>query len=268
MRTSERDAVCWWTIIALCVSVLEKHSRSRWSLKVNNVYLLVDVDIFYQLIMEDFKARLQKLKEQRKQVSHSNFKEVLEENERAKRPANWDKRLERNQKKIREEELRQKLEESGKSYELVKSLETQADEAEKWDRIKASKKKEDPGFIDFEAATKRQYGRLVKQLRPDHEEYNSIKEKVGEDVFYLKDKEAVPKSALTIDSQQGIERMVEDVNKQIEVRSKRSRRRRFDDDADVDYINERNMRFNKKLERFYGNYTEEIKQNFERGTAL
>lgn len=218
--------------------------------------------------MEDFKAKLKRLKEQRKQVSHSNFKEVLEENECAKRPANWDKRLERNQKKIQEEELRQKAEESGKNYELIKSLDTQADEVERWDRIKASKKRGDPGFIDFEAATKRQYGRLVKQLKPDQEEYSAIKEKVGEDVFYLKDKDSVPKSSLTIDSQQGVERMVEDVNKQIEVRNKRSRRRRFDDDADVDYINERNMRFNKKLERFYGSYTEEIKQNFERGTAL
>ena len=26
--------------------------------------------------------------------------------------------------------------------------------------------------------------------------------------------------------------------------------------------------FNKKLERFYGDYTEEIKQNLERGTAV
>ena len=62
--------------------------------------------------------------------------------------------------------------------------------------------------------------------------------------------------------------MVEDTHKQIGIRSKRSRRRRFDDEADVDYINERNMKFNKKLERFYGSYTEEIKQNFERGTAM
>lgn len=40
------------------------------------------------------------------------------------------------------------------------------------------------------------------------------------------------------------------------------------DDADIDYINERNMNFNKKLERFYGQHTAEIKQNLERGTAV
>jgi pre-mRNA-splicing factor SYF2 len=47
-------------------------------------------------------------------------------------------------------------------------------------------------------------------------------------------------------------------------REKYNRRRRHNDDADIDYINERNMKFNNKLERFYGEYTSEIKQNLER----
>ena len=54
----------------------------------------------------------------------------------------------------------------------------------------------------------------------------------------------------------------------IQKREKFSRRRIHDDEADIDYINERNMKFNKKLERFYGQYTQEIKQNLERGTAV
>jgi len=62
--------------------------------------------------------------------------------------------------------------------------------------------------------------------------------------------------------------MAEDVIKQQEKREKYSRRRRHDPDADIDYINERNMKFNKKLERFYGSYTKEIKDNLERGTAV
>ena len=51
-------------------------------------------------------------------------------------------------------------------------------------------------------------------------------------------------------------------------REKYSRRRTHNDDADIDYINDRNMKFNNKLERFYGQYTTEIKQNLERGTAV
>lgn len=51
-------------------------------------------------------------------------------------------------------------------------------------------------------------------------------------------------------------------------RYKFSRRRTHNDEADIDYINERNMNFNKKLERFYGEHTTQIKQNLERGTAI
>ena len=47
-----------------------------------------------------------------------------------------------------------------------------------------------------------------------------------------------------------------------------SRKRVEKPDADIDYINKRNMRFNKRIERFYGKYTTEIKQNLERGTAV
>lgn len=54
----------------------------------------------------------------------------------------------------------------------------------------------------------------------------------------------------------------------IEKREKYSRRRPYNDDADIDYINERNAKFNQKAERFYGKYTAEIKQNLERGTAV
>ena len=51
-------------------------------------------------------------------------------------------------------------------------------------------------------------------------------------------------------------------------RSKYHRRRQHHEDADVDYINERNMKFNQKAERYYGQYTREIKDNLERGTAI
>ncbi len=70
------------------------------------------------------------------------------------------------------------------------------------------------------------------------------------------------------DSKEAVDKMVDDLEKQIDKRSKYSRRRAHDEDEDIDYINERNMKFNKKLERFYGKYTAEIKQNLERGTAV
>ena len=58
------------------------------------------------------------------------------------------------------------------------------------------------------------------------------------------------------------------LNFRIDKREKYSRRRAHLDEEDIDYINERNMKFNKKLARFYDPFTAEIKQNLERGTAI
>ena len=47
-----------------------------------------------------------------------------------------------------------------------------------------------------------------------------------------------------------------------------SRRRTTNKEADINFINERNEVFNKKLERNFGKSAAEIKANLERGTAL
>ena len=59
-----------------------------------------------------------------------------------------------------------------------------------------------------------------------------------------------------------------DLLKQIEKRKKFTRRRRFIEEANVDYINERNKKFNEKLKRFFGKEASGIKLNLERGTSL
>lgn len=51
-------------------------------------------------------------------------------------------------------------------------------------------------------------------------------------------------------------------------RSQFSRRRAFNDEKDVTSINERNRRFNEKLERNYSKFSAGIKGNLERGTAM
>lgn len=53
-----------------------------------------------------------------------------------------------------------------------------------------------------------------------------------------------------------------------ERRAKFSRRRETNPSADISYINERNKLFNKKIARAFDQYTVEIRQNLERGTAL
>lgn len=68
--------------------------------------------------------------------------------------------------------------------------------------------------------------------------------------------------------EQRLELMADDIEQQIAKRGQFSRRRMFVDEKDVDYINDRNRKFNEKLERNYSKYASEIKANLERGTAL
>lgn len=146
----------------------------------------------------------------------------------------------------------------------MKLLEISAEDAERWER-KKKRKNPDLGFSDYAAAQLRQYHRLTKQIKPDMETYERLREKHGEEFFPTSNSLL---HGTHVPSTEEIDRMVVDLEKQIEKRDKYSRRRPYNDDADIDYINERNAKFNKKAERFYGKYTAEIKQNLERGTAV
>lgn len=181
-------------------------------------------------------------------------------------PTNWQKRQELAQYRLDEEVAKTVAKEKGEDYERNKLMGIQADDSERWHRKRDNKRNPDPGFSDFEAATARQYQRLTKEMRPDLDDYQKKRAELGDDLFYANHNTVI--QGTHKDSKQAIDRMVDDLNKQIDKRAKYSRRRRYDDDADIDYINERNMKFNKKLDRFYGQYTQEIKQNLERGTAV
>ena len=65
-----------------------------------------------------------------------------------------------------------------------------------------------------------------------------------------------------------LDRLVEDIDKQNAKRGEFKRRRMHVEEKDIDYINERNKNFNKKLERNYSKYAEEIKASLERGSAI
>jgi pre-mRNA-splicing factor SYF2 len=65
-----------------------------------------------------------------------------------------------------------------------------------------------------------------------------------------------------------VDKMAADVAKQIDARTRFSKRRAHKEDEDVNYINDANQRFNQKIARFYDKFTKEIRDDFERGTAL
>ncbi|XP_036034395.1 pre-mRNA-splicing factor SYF2 isoform X2 [Onychomys torridus] len=187
-----------------------------------------------ELAAQKREQRLRKFRElhlKRNEARKLNHQEVVEEDKRLKLPANWEAKKARLEWELQEEEKKKECAARGEDYEKVKLLEISAEDAERWERRK-KRRNPDLGFSDYAAAQLRQYHRLTKQIKPDMESYERQREK------------------------------------QIEKRDKYSRRRPYNDDADIDYINERNAKFNKKAERFYGKYTAETKQNLERGTAV
>ncbi|XP_076373722.1 pre-mRNA-splicing factor SYF2 [Tachypleus tridentatus] len=227
------------------------------------------VSPYYQLpsVKQRQSERIKRLRDlhlKRNEARKLNHQEVIEEDQRNKLPQNWENKIKWAEVKLEEEIKRQEAVSRGEDYDQLKLLEVGADEAEKW-KWKQKKKNPDKGFSDYEAATARKYHQLVKQIKPNMEEYNKKKEEMGE-AFYPGCDTII--HGMHKDTKECVDRMVADLEKQTDKMSKYSRRRRIDEDADIDYINERNMNFNKKLERFYGQYTTEIKQNLERGTAV
>ncbi|KAH0547295.1 pre-mRNA-splicing factor Syf2 [Cotesia glomerata] len=217
-----------------------------------------------RLSLEDRMKKLGRLHKMRNEARLLNHKEVVEEDKRKNLPSNWEARKRQAEWILQDEEARQKAKEQGLDYDRQKLLSIDAIEAERLDR-KKKKKNPDLGFADFEQATVRQYNRLVKNMKPNMENYEKAKEKLGP-AFYG-DRNTIL-HGLHEDKKEAVDKMVEDLGKQIAKREKYSRRRTHNDDADIDYINERNAKFNNKLERFYGEHTRETKLNLERGTAI
>ncbi|XP_035443796.2 pre-mRNA-splicing factor Syf2-like [Spodoptera frugiperda] len=209
--------------------------------------------------------RLRSLHTARNEARTHNHQEVVAEEARNKLPPNYEAKRRQAEWLLDDQAKRQDAEKAGKDYDRVKLLNISAVEAERLER-KKKKKNPDEGFSTYEQATVRQYNRLVKNMpAADMEQYEKQKQKYG-DAFYGGPNVII--HGMHEDRREAVDKMVDDLEGQIAKRARYSRRRTHNDDADIDYINERNAKFNKKLERFYGEHTAEIKQNLERGTAI
>jgi hypothetical protein len=69
-------------------------------------------------------------------------------------------------------------------------------------------------------------------------------------------------------SKSGLDRLSKDIEDREEARKNFSKRRMNFEASDVDYVNDKNAVYNKKLKRAFDKYTVEIRQNLERGTAI
>lgn len=214
---------------------------------------------------DSLKERFRMLHQKRQESRKLNYQQVVEEDHRSKLPKNYDLKRKRQEWELKEMEMKKAAEERGEDYERLKALKTQADLIERKEAIKR-RKKPDRGFSDYEAMTLRQYQRLSGNIKPDIKAYEKMREVIGTNEFYPGVDTLISGTHYPTDA--ALNRLAEDIKAQEKKRDQYHRRRMFDPDAPIDYINERNRKFNQKLDRFYDRYTEDLKSDLERRTAI
>jgi pre-mRNA-splicing factor SYF2 len=200
--------------------------------------------------------------------------------------------------------LKTEVESSGEDFERKRAWDWTVEESEKWDERLAEKKARRDGvaFQDYAREAGKVYDRQIREMEKGagegrRGEYEKEKEEAiekavrsgGLEIVETESGEliAVDKdgSYLSTDptastggsfgkkpSKDALDRLVADIRKAEEVRLKKRKERGradpMDENGDVTYINEKNKQFNMKLARFYDKYTSEIRDSFERGTAI
>ncbi|XP_057769226.1 uncharacterized protein LOC130989294 [Salvia miltiorrhiza] len=109
------------------------------------------------------------------------------------------------------------------------------------------------------------HNKRTKNIVVDLEAYNRQKE---EDPEFYRGASSLQYGKTPNIPAEKIDKMVKELTSREDKSRSFSRRRKYREEKDIDSINDRNEHFNKKIERAFGKYTLEIKNNLERGTAL
>jgi len=199
-----------------------------------------------RLDLAAYKERFNKLHKQREEGRKLNHDQVVEEDRTLNLPRNHEAKQRRKEWELEELEGRKKAEELGEDYDRYKSLNIQADIAERNEAAKRRKKRTDPGFASYEQMSIRQYERLTNNLKPDMETYKKMKTVIGEEEFYPSANTLIQGSHYPTES--AMNKLTTNIDEQAKRRQQFHRRRTFDPDAPITFINEKNRKFNEKLE--------------------
>jgi pre-mRNA-splicing factor SYF2 len=187
------------------------------------------------------------------------------------------------------------------AFERKRAWDYTVEESEKWDERVERKKvaRENNVFQDYSAEAGKIYERQIRELEKaegkdggkNREEYERQKAELVEQAARSGGLEIVEteKGELvavdrdgtfyaTVDNtgfvdskpkRENVDRLVKDLQKAEEVRLRKRRERgRGDEEGDVTYINDKNKQFNLRLARAYDKYTKDVRDSFERGTAI
>ncbi|KAF9167941.1 hypothetical protein DFQ26_002395 [Actinomortierella ambigua] len=226
------------------------------------------------LTMKERMERLKNIRQQMSQSRQANRADIISEHQRSKTSHKEDTKKERLRQEAEKMLDKQEMEEAGEDYERSQFWGYSVESVEKWnEKEEAKKERRNNEFIDWGHANHKKYIRQVSTMKPNLAAYNTKKEQAAnqedeEEAGFYRDANSVSFLSDAKPEKGAVDRMAADVAKQIDLRSKRFKRKAHDEDADVNYINDANQRFNQKLSRYYDRFTKEIRDNFERGTAL
>lgn len=181
-------------------------------------------------------------------------------------------------------------------FERKRNWDYTVEESESWDKrvAKKARAKDNNAFADYRGEANKVYKRQLSQMNKvdlaayAEEKATKLQRQVQAGLLQLVETDAG--EIYTVDSlgrintpvqeeyahdhrpsKEAVDRLVGDIEKGEKARLEARRKRGIKDEqdtGDVTYINQKNKQFNDKLGRFYNRYTTEIRENFERGTAI
>ena len=238
--------------------------------------------------------RFKALQNRAKESASSNLKAATAEQNRQGQDPSQLTALSRKHAIASQKLLKADTDDAGEDFERKRAWDWTVEESEKWDRRmeKKSRHRENVAFQDYTQESNKVYKRQVKEMKTDIDGYNDSKREAieqaaksgGLEVVELESGElvAIDKEGTFYANGEGtdfveskpkkenVDKLVENLRKAEEsrLRKRRDRGRNGDEDGDVTFINDKNKQFNQKLARFYNKYTAEIRESFERGTAI
>ncbi|KAI9843107.1 MAG: pre-mRNA-splicing factor syf2 [Thelocarpon superellum] len=228
-----------------------------------------------------------------KKASERNMKDAAAETQRLATDPNLLSALNRKSQAASQKLLKDDTAAAGEDFERKRAWDWTVEESEKWDKRMAKKERhrEEVAFQDYRQESRKVYKRQLRELKPDLERYDkekavAVQKAAAKGTLEIVETDdgdlvAVDKDGSfysTVDStdfveskpdRAAVDRLVTDLHKAEETRLKKRKARGItDDDGDTTYINAANQQFNKRLARAYDKYTVEVRDSFERGTAI
>ena len=237
-------------------------------------------------------ARFKALQARAKKSAEHNLKEAAAESQRFATDQSQLAALARKHAIASHNLLKAETEADGEDFERKRAWDWTVEDSEKWDKrmAKKARNRENVHFQDYHQESNKVYKRQIRDMKVDAEGYKKAKDeaiqKAAEsgnlEIVETEDGElvAMDKDGNSYSSAEkvgfvekpdksAVDRLVNDLKKAEDVRMRKRRERaKQPDDPDVTYINQKNKQFNQKLARFYDKYTTEIRESFERGTAI